>query len=339
MLWVIVVHVLYWGNFFTNEYVNLIKSFFLFEMPLFFFITGASNSFSKINSYRDFLGRRFRRILIPYGVFAIICAVLSMMKYSLEGSMDILTGIKVLLSWLVPIDRQMTSLPYLTWALWFIPVYLCVVLIIPILKQMRGSARKIEFAFLLLGVFVLTCLLKMGWLQNVAFYTFWTYVGLFYRDIKLAVEQKCTRKFFLYIAAAGAAAICMLYFAGQPIDMQSNKFPPNIMFFVFSTMMLSLIMLAMPYFDRLFSRLEKDNLVGKIFDLFSTRSMTIFLYQVFAFALTIQLTKMLIHGDGVIASFAKSALCFVATIPVCAGFAAVFGRIEKLEKAYSGNIR
>ena len=37
MFWVIVVHVLYWGSFFNNGYVNLLKSFCLFEMPLFFF--------------------------------------------------------------------------------------------------------------------------------------------------------------------------------------------------------------------------------------------------------------------------------------------------------------
>ena len=48
MLWVIVVHVLYWGNFFSNGYVNFLKSFCLFEMPLFFFITGASNSLAKV---------------------------------------------------------------------------------------------------------------------------------------------------------------------------------------------------------------------------------------------------------------------------------------------------
>lgn len=330
MFWVIVVHVLYWGNFFTSEYVNLIKSFCLFEMPLFFFITGASNSFSKINSYCDFIKNRFRRILIPYWAFAIICAVLSIVKYSLENSMDILTGIKVLLSWLVPIGRQMTSVAYLTWALWFIPVYLCVALIIPFLNQAKCSARKTEFAFLLFGIFTVTFLLKIGWAQNVAFYSFWTYVGLFYRDIKLAVEHKRTRKIFLYTAAAGAAAICILYFAGQSLDMQSNKFPPNIIFFIFSAMMLSLIMLAIPYFDRLFGWLEKDNLAGKIFNLFSTRSMTIFLYQVFAFHLTIRFANMLIYGDGIIASFTKSVLCLVATVPVCAGLAAVFGRIEKL---------
>ena len=278
MLWVIVVHVLYWGNFFTNGYVNLLKSFCLFEMPLFFFITGASNSFSKITGYFDFVSKRFWRILIPYWVFALICAFLSIGKFGIEGNMDFLTGIKVLLSWLVPVDRQITSVSYLTWALWFVPVYLCVVLIIPVLKRMRDSVRKIEFAFLLLGIFVVTCLLKMGWLQNIAFYSFWVYVGLFYHDIKTAVDQKRTRRYFLYLAAVGMAAICVFYMAGQPLDMQSNKFPPNMVFLVYSVMMMGLIFYALPSLDRLIEKAETSKLFGSVFNLFSTRSMTIFLY-------------------------------------------------------------
>ena len=249
MFWVIVVHVLYWADFFTDPYINLLKSFCLFEMPLFFFVTGASHSFRKINGYFRFIGRRFQRILIPYWIFAVICALLSIGKLGINGDMDFLTGVKIFLSWMIPVNRQITPVPYLTWALWFVPVYLCVITILPVLKQMKDSARKIEFAFLLTGIFVLTCFLKMGWFQHVAFYSFWTYVGLFYRDIKAAAEQKNTRRYFLYSATAGAAAVCILYLAGQTLNMQVNKFPPNIMFLVFSITMMSLILLLIPILE------------------------------------------------------------------------------------------
>ena len=336
MIWVIVVHVFYWGHFFTNGYVNLFMSFCLFEMPLFFFVTGASNSFSKVNGYFNFVRKRFQRILIPYWVFAIICAILSIIKYKTEGNMDFLTAIKVLLSWLVPIDKQKTSVSYLTWALWFVPVYLCVVLIIPLLRKMKDSGRKIECAFLLLGIFVATSLLRTGWLQNISFYSFWTYVGLFYSDIKSAAEQKHTGRYFLLIAAAGMAATCLLYLTGQQLDMQYNKFPPNIMFLVFSITMVALIIFAIPYFDRVIGLVEKGKLSGYIFNLFVTRSMTIFLYQVFAFNITIRLTDMLIPGSGMIISVAKSVFCLAVTIPICAVLAVIFGRIEKLEIKHHG---
>ena len=330
MFWVIVVHVLYWGNFFTNGYVNLLKSFCLFEMPLFFFITGASNSFSKTKNYFDFVIKRFQRILIPYWVFAFICAVLSIVKYAIDGNMDFITSIKVLLSWMIPINRQMTSVPYLTWALWFITVYLCIVLIIPVLKTMKQSTHKYGFSFLLLGLFVLTCLFNMGWVQNISFYAMWTYIGLFYNEITSAINQKHIRKNMAFLFAAGAAAICMLYFAGQPLDMQVNKFPPNIIFFVFSVMMMAAIILAIPCLNRIFDCLEKSNAVNKIFALFSTRSMTIFLYQVFAFNLTIRLANKIIPGSGIIVEIIKSAICLAATVPVCAGMAIIFGKIENV---------
>lgn len=337
MFWVIVVHVLYWGNFFTNEYVNLLKSFCLFEMPLFFFITGASNSFSKISGYFDFVSKRFQRILIPYWVFALICALLSICKFSIKGNMDFFSGMKILLSWMVPVNRQITSVSYLTLALWFIPVYLCVALIIPVLKRMRDSSRKIGLVFFLLGIFVVSCLLKMEWFQYVAFYSFWTYIGLFYRDIKAVVEQKHTRRYLLCLAAAGMAVICILYLAGQPIDMQSNKFPPNLVFLVFSITMMALIIFEMPYVDRVIGWFETGRITGKIVNLFSTRSMTIFLYQVFAFNLTTRLTNILIVGDSIIVSIVKSVFCLVASILICAGFAIIFGKIETLEIRHYGS--
>ena len=257
-----------------------------------------------------------------------ICAFLSTVKLGIEGNMDLFTGIKILLSWLVPVDRQITSVPYLTWALWFVPVYLCVIIILPMLKQMKESAKRIEVAFLLSGIFVLTCFLKLGWVQNVAFYSFWTYVGLFYSEIKAAVEQKRTGRYFLYSAAVGAVTVFILYLTGQSLDMQSNKFPPNMIFFVFSVMMMALIIFILPYLDRLIGWIESRRIFGKIFNLFSTRSVTVFLYQVFAFNITIRLTNILIHGEGLFFSIVKSVLCLAMTIPVCAGLAVVLGQIE-----------
>jgi len=48
MIWVIVVHVLYWGYFFNNGYVNLLKSFCLFEMPLFFLLQAPAIVLAKL---------------------------------------------------------------------------------------------------------------------------------------------------------------------------------------------------------------------------------------------------------------------------------------------------
>ena len=162
-------------------------------------------------------------------------------------------------------------------------------------------------------------------------------LGVCYHDIKTAVDQKRTRRYFLYLAAVGMAAICVFYMAGQPLDMQSNKFPPNMVFLVYSVMMMALIFYALPSLDRLIEKTETSKLFGSVFNLFSTRSMTIFLYQVFPFIITIRLADMLVRGDGFIASIAKSVLCLATTIPACAGVAVIFGKIERLEIRHYGN--
>jgi len=336
MLWVIVVHVLYWGSFFDNETINRFKSFCLFEMPLFFFVTGASNSFSKTNGYVNFVYRRYKRVLIPYWVFAIICAGLSIVKYSFSGNMDISNGIKIVLSWLIPIDKQMTSIPYLTWALWFIPVYMCVILVIPMFKRMKQSQERVRFLFLLLIVFVCTCLCKMGWIQNVTFYSLWTYIGLFYPELKTGIENKKRRTLFLAITVIGSASLVVIYFSGATINMQSNKFPPNITFLIFSMVMMSLLILIMPLLDRTIENCEKCRFLGKIIVLFSTRSMTIFLYQVFAFNISIRVVDLLFSGASIVLSIFQALLCFVLTLPLCSGLALIFGEIENWGSSRKG---
>ncbi len=332
MLWVIVVHVLYWGNFFVDPNINLFKSFFLFEMPLFFFITGASNGFSKTGNYFVFVIRRFQRFLIPYWVFAVICAALSIGKYAIVDSIsDPLFAVKVVISWLLPLNLQVSSVAHLTSALWFVPVYLCIVLLIPLFKYIKTTPLKNYFFFIITAVFVLTALLDCGWVQNVAFYSIWIYVGLFYKEIRSFTEKKNAKMYLLLIAVLSCAIIIVLYFNGGSIDMQFNKFPPNITFLFFSLLSMSLIFAIIPRFNTIVDILNKFTVFEKVFSVFSTRSMTVFLYQVFAFNVTIRLSNMLITGDSTALAVLKCVLCLLTTLPACAVLAFIFGKIENLE--------
>lgn len=329
MLWVIFVHVLYWSTFITSEYANTIKSFCLFEMPLSFFVTGAANSFGRNTGYCNFVLRRFKRILIPYWVFAIICAVISIAKYSFEEGAFRSDAIRIFISWLIPNDAQITSVPYLKWALWFIPVYLCIVLILPLLKKYKQSKERVVFGILLGALFVVTDIFNLGWIQNVSFYCLWVYIGLFYTEIKENIRSKNFCGYLLCVFIISVVLIGILYFSSQSLDMQKNKFPPNIRFLIFSVMMISLIILLLPCFFRAFDYIEKCPVAAKIFDLYSTHSLTIFLYQVFAFSFTIPLTDMIIPMEGGGFAVLKVLLCLFMTIPACACFAVIFSRFEK----------
>lgn len=330
MLWVIVIHVLYWGNFFVSDTVNLIKSFLLFEMPLFFFVTGASNSFSKTRGYFNFVFKRYKRVLIPYWIFALICIVFSIIDFKNSGSLAPNAIGDIFLSWLIPHDTQMTNIPYLTWALWFIPVYLGIILIIPLLKLMRSCKHSDMFIIVLLFVFVATCYLGLGRIRIVAFYSIWTYIGLFYDKITAHITERNFRKALLFVALVGLVGILGLHTVGLPLDMQYNKAPPNLMFLVFSVVNLSIIFLLIPYITKLGKYIEQYKLPNKILALFSTRTMTIYLYQSFAFYIAIRFINTLIPRIDFISAVIKAMLCLIFAVVLCCAFALLFGKIEDI---------
>ena len=205
MLQVIIVHVLYWGDFFTSSYINLIKSFCLFEMPVLFFVTGASNARSKDVPYIEYVKKRYLKLLIPYWTFAIICAALSIAKYIIvDDQIDGMFFLKVILSWILPVNRQITSISYLTWALWFVPVYLCVVLFIPWLKELKRATN--------IYIYYISSVLRMGWIQYVLFYLIWVYVGLFYEELKNIVYDIQARKKIFALSVVSILLLLILSF-------------------------------------------------------------------------------------------------------------------------------
>lgn len=329
MLWVILVHVLYWGNFFDNQYVNLLKSAFLFEMPLFFFVTGASNSFHSTKGYFNFVFKRYKRILIPYWIFALVCALLSIFMVAKTDVISFGNITKILFSWLLPLNKQITSVPYLTWAIWFVPVYLCLVLVLPFLKQLKTS-YKIKPVFALFALFLLFVVCNLEFLQTLCFYSMWTYLGLFYNEILPLFNEKTFLKKLNFAIIGTIGLMLLLFVFGSSPNMQYNKFPPNLMFACFSVVALSVIIKSVPVINKIYNFLETSKLTKKILELYSCRSLTIFLYQVFAFLLTIRLANLLIPYQNTLAGLIKSVFCFALTIPTCALFSLLFGKIEDL---------
>ncbi len=330
MTWVIFVHVIFWGNFFSNKYADIFKSFFLFEMPLFFFITGASNSMSKKYPYGQFVAKRFERCLIPYWVFAFICAIASAIYYIVKNRWSSIYILKIFISWGLPINCQISSVPYLTWALWFIPVYLCIVLMIPLfLKIKENKFSWVVFGGLIAGFFALA-IFKIGWIQNVSFYSIWTYLGLYYQDIKAVRKgkKKTAYGIGLGVLMISVSFLFLKYKLGYSLNMQTNKFPPNIVFFFFSFAMMSFLYLIYPWLKKTLKKLAKLKYIGKIFKVYCTKSMSIFLYQAFAFNITIPVTKCINVGNTFLSVTCKIVFCFIATFLLCGILGMIFGKIE-----------
>lgn len=322
MLQVIVVHALYWPDFFSSARINLYKSLLLFEMPLFFFVSGASSGYSREESPWTSVRKRWLRILIPYWVYALICAALSIAHAAgTAGAVEGKEALRILLSWILPINRQITELPYLDYAVWFVPVYLAVTAVLPLLREMRKSrAGGIACAFALGLLYALSLKAEAGWLRYPAFYLLWTFAGLYYPEIRRAG----TARWYLP-AALSALALLGLRLAGQNLDMQVHKFPPDPVFLVFSIFWMSLLLAGRKGLDAAMDRAQRVPVLSRLVDCFSHRTTTVFLYQSFAFYASAGISTLLVPAR---LPWIRLLVCFPLTLLFCVLLAAVFGPIE-----------
>ena len=79
MLWISFVHCIYWTNVFTDPMSMKIVSWLLIEMPVMFFVMGASNRDSDTSVYGKFVLRRLKRVYIPSGICKLYAVVLALL--------------------------------------------------------------------------------------------------------------------------------------------------------------------------------------------------------------------------------------------------------------------
>ena len=334
MFEVIIVHVLYYGKFVNYGIIKILKSFLLFEMPLFFFVMGASSLYIKDINYKEYVIKRFLKLLIPYWIYSIICFTITSVKYLVENKViDFAFYIRVFLSWLIPINNQITTIPYITYALWFIPVYLCVTLFIPPLIKIKKTSKLYMLAGLcILLAFVFSVNHNFGWICYPLFYLLWTYIGLFFYELKAISYSPSKRIIYLVFSFISLTSLIFLNRVGQSMDMQQNKFPPNFVFLIYSMLSMSLILFNLKTLDSCFEKL-KNIQFNELIRIFSKNTTTIFLYQGIAFCLTIPMTNLIYGNNGVAGAF-KILSCFIFTVLTCFVLGKIFKEIENKNNTF-----
>ena len=198
-LQVIFVHVLYWTGLFSVGYLRVIKSFFLFEMPLFFFVTGAVNRNQTVSDPIKFVLHRITRIIVPYWIFALLNICVIVGKGILNDTLTFSYAAKAIITWIIPYDRQCYSFPYSTWALWFVPVYILCIVLLPCaitLKNGKHSKLLIPIFIVMTGLFAY---LGLDIPQKVCFYMIWVCIGFNYDTIKRIFTSKPDIYIYIYI--------------------------------------------------------------------------------------------------------------------------------------------
>jgi peptidoglycan/LPS O-acetylase OafA/YrhL len=338
MIWVIFVHSLFWTGVFTTKIEYIVKSLFLIEMPLFFFLAGASNYMSKRKSILNFYFTRLQRILIPYWIYAGICILLTYIISVLNGSKIIDS---LIMKWLIPMERQDVPLEILTWALWFIPVYLLIIMTFPFLR-MYFDKQKNKF-LKIMPLFVLAvCLFFMDvykisgttffyYTRMLVFYCFWIYLGMFYNVLKENININKLKKAVFFIACVFVSILLVLtpYYS---IDMQINKFPPNFLFLIYTLGFLSLMYYCSNHIVKIIKFLCKNIIIDWILKQYINSGYTIYLFHPLAMLL-IKWSIEFLHIGNFMANhnYIKFFVYIILAIPLGAVLGKLFSWTEKVK--------
>lgn len=271
------IHTLYWlPNF--GKY----KSLFLFEMSIIFFISGVSYSLSSKKKYLDYIKTRIVRIVIPYYGFILFVCFISYIYY-LSGNNILDTEIdKFIIGSINIFNKPNVNLRFLTWHLWFIPVYFIIMFFIPVMYRVYEVLEK---EMKLMPLFIIFCMVIIftnnveitDFNKNILFYIFWVYLGFFYKYFEdNPINKKINITFSVLII------ILLFYLISRKdilLDMQKNKFPPNITFMIYNIAIFSILY----YFRNNIIYLKNVPILSKLIDIYSKYGFTLYLYQPFSY--------------------------------------------------------
>lgn len=230
------IHVLYWQDM-PLPY----KSYFLVEMPVIFFIAGASFRLSAPKGDKALVVSRFKRVFWPYFKYAFLSiALFGFYFYSgdfarwlhYDALKDILLGIGI------------TDIPYV-YHTWFILPYFILSASSNRLFAWVNTPRSAVFygvgVLVLIGILDRVELLREGYSQS-EFYTTMKHVlcySLFY-VAGYWWYKRLSMSLLLKLAVAFLACyVISRYFYAH--DLQVNKFPPNLNFIFYNAFALSVL--------------------------------------------------------------------------------------------------
>lgn len=277
MLWVSFVHCIYWTNVFTETMSMKMLSWLLIEMPIIFFVMGASNRDSDTSVYSRFVLKRLKRVYLPYIFYAFICWIFTLEAYGSNGTSRLL-NLLIMSSFDIGIPEFANSM------LWFLPCYCFLIAIYPLLKKYNQYVKEnipryvIFYVLIYIGIFYNTG--RESFWNYVFVYVFWVYTGIFYTHI---IKNNSIYKRLICIAVSVVCFISVYFIRSKMnlgLDMQINKFPPNIMFQQYTLAVLSLLAAFADYILKIIKYLKnKFIIMNRLFDTYAKYSYSIFIMQ------------------------------------------------------------
>ena len=216
-------HVPYWLNFYGSGWPALIRSWLLFTMAVYFFVTGAVNIEAKRRPWGEFVVRRAKVLMLPYYRYALLCTVIAAAVYVYKGQFTWELLGRTALSWVLPIDQQIMPLPFITWAVWFVPVYLSVIIVFPLTRWLVEHIGIVLTEVVLIAVFLVVENIPgvPDLVQKAAYYPIFAALGTQWPTLKHRSRKKVLGAAALMVFGFASLIICKNLFGGT-YDMQIN---------------------------------------------------------------------------------------------------------------------
>lgn len=284
MLYVVCfIHVLYWLKIGEQPFMSLV----LFEMPVIFFISGASLSFNKKpRPIIKTLKSRFYRLLLPYYIYAAVMvavvAFLSVIWYFWYSEIEKVFGTKVASKYMFDITEytwsdivaiiKTSNIPQspCVWHLWFIMPYLLLSCTFDIQKRCLQKVNRGGYLCLCIVLFIVAEMLSFsGLLRTILFYNIFMVIGFSY-------YKNCKEKMIIRTGVISVIFVIFLVYVFN-IDfcpMQSHKFPPDTIFLFYNIFVICVLSIIM-------KRITIPE--WKIFRIWNERGYTLYLYQSIVF--------------------------------------------------------
>lgn len=281
-----VIHVMYWLGDGSEPWLSLL----LVEMPLIFFVAGASLSVSRAKrGLWETVINRLKRVVVPYYIYAavLLCfgiiATLALKAMGLSHlfALDLSQyGIKDVAS--ILLCHDIPQFPFI-WHLWFIPIYMILSCTFPLQVKLMEKTGKWSYIMACVLLFCATLFIKdISLVKQVLCYNIFMVAGyLFYKKAKPSTT-----------AVAGVIALAIVlvgvFLAGVSFcPMQGHKFPPDWLFVAYNIFVLSLVSLA----------LSRIALRGNcLLSIWSERGYNIYLYQSVVFTI-VHLVRQKTYAD------------------------------------------
>lgn len=272
------IHVLFWFHIGKEPYISIA----LIEMPVIFYISGASLSLSNGNkNLCETFMNRFKRVIFPYYIYAFVVLMLiaffTLIRSGLFSCYDYYCRLDFIDKYYFDITAytlndvvnvlfcvNIPQSPFST-HLWFILPYMIIYCSFVFQSIILKKIDRWPYAVFCLILCVVTQLLTDNIIiREVVFYNvFFIFGYLFYRQISEKLIVVAGLVFLLSI-------ILYIKFGGMFTSMQSHKFPPDMLFVGYGLTFICFISLLLGHV-----KLPKI----KVIQLWNNRGYTIYLYQ------------------------------------------------------------